>query len=72
MTAGTIIRAKDLRPGDDFETLHTGAAGIARKRLGADGLGVSVELWYPNRTERFVSLHPHVKVRLLARAQHVA
>lgn len=65
-----IIRAAELRPGDLFETLLTGAAGVRKKnRLNAGNYGIPVDLWYPDGREVSESLHPGVKVRLMERAR---
>lgn len=65
---GSVIRAAQLRPGDQFETLITGAAGV-RKHNRANGasIGVPVELWYTDGRESSTSLHPSIRVRLLGR-----
>lgn len=69
ITMTLIIRAAQLRPGDTFETLHTKAAGVRTKNgANAANYGVKVELWYPDRREARVSLHPAIRVRLMERA----
>lgn len=69
LTVTLIIRVAQLRPGDLFETLITGAAGVRKgERFNAASYGIPVELWYPDGRETHVSLHPQVKVRLMERA----
>lgn len=65
-----IIRAAQLRPGDFFETLITGAAGIRKQnRANGSSIGVPVELWYTDGRDVSTSLHPGVRVRLVERAR---
>lgn len=66
-----MIRAIQLREGDMFETLLTGAAGTCRSRTHGEGGGVPVELWYPGR-EVVKMLAPQVRVRLLGRGKEQA
>lgn len=69
LTVALIIRAAQLRPGDLFETILTGAAGVRRKnRANAANIGIPVDLWYPDGRDVAASIHPGVKVRLMERA----
>jgi len=64
-----VCRARDLRAGDLFETLLTGAAGVRKVRKNAASPGIPADLWYPDGREASVSLHPNIKVRLMERAR---
>lgn len=66
---GPVIRAVQLRDGDMFETLLTGAAGTYRPRTHGEGGGVPVELWYPDGREVVKMLAPQIRVRLLGRGE---
>lgn len=66
VTVGTVIRAVQLRPGDLFETLITGAAGYRKEnRANVASVGVPVELWYADGREASTSLHPSIRVRFM-------
>lgn len=69
---GTVIRAAQLRAGDMFETLLTGAAGTCKERPHGVGYGVPVELWYPDGREVDRTLAPQVRVIYLGSAKAAA
>jgi hypothetical protein len=63
---GSVIRAAQLRPGDLFETLLTGAAGIRKpNRANGASIGIPVELWYTDGRESHARLHPLIWVRFM-------